>query len=184
MIFLIEPFFSPAETNILSILLPDFIAALEKAKAEFEAYAESEVARIDALRDEVETGWLDVVDELDAMAAEETAYNAEVTEINQVVNILSALIEEYIGTRDVESLVAGLEDAYEAALVTVDDAEAALEEAKAELEKAKAGDATGVEIAQKNYDKIAAKLAAAITELEAAAAALEAAIAEVTPVTE
>ena len=55
---------------------------------------------------------------------------------------------------------------------------------KAELEKAKAGDATGVEIAQKNYDKIAAKLAAAITELEAAAAALEAAIAEVTPVTE
>ena len=118
------------------------------------------------------------------MAAEETAYNAEVTEINQVVNTLSALIEEYIGTQDVESLVAGLEDAYEAALVTVDDAEAALEEAKAELEKAKAGDATGVEIAQKNYDKIAAKLAAAITELEAAAAALEAAIAEVTPVTE
>lgn len=165
-------------------LLPDFITALEKAKAEFEAYAESEVARIDALRDEVETGWLDVVDELDAMAAEETAYNAEVTEINQVVNILSALIEEYIGTQDVESLVAGLEDAYEAALVTVDDAETALEEAKAELEKAKAGDATGVEIAQKNYDKIAAKLAAAITELEAAAAALEAAIAEVTPVTE
>ena len=165
-------------------LLPDFITALEKAKAEFEAYAESEVARIDALRDEVEAGWLDIVDELDAMAAEETAYNAEVTEINQVVNTLSALIEEYIGTQDVESLVAGLEDTYEAALVTVADAEAALEEAKAELEKAKAGDATGVEIAQKNYDKIAAKLAAAITELEAAAAALEAAIAEVTPVTE
>lgn len=165
-------------------LIPDFVAALKAAKAEFEEYAAGVVAEIDALREEIEAELPELIELLDALQNEEIAYNTEVAEITKVVNTLSALIEEYIGTKDVEALVAGLESAHEAALKAVEDAESALEDAEADLEKAKAGDTSAVELAQKNYDKIAAKLADAISELEAAAAALEAAIAEVTPVAE
>ena len=163
------------------VLLPDFIAAIEAAKAMVEEYAAAEDARIDALRADVEKDWMAVKAKMDAADEEEMAYNAAVTELERVVNTLSALIEEYIGTSDIEALVAGLEEAHADALEVVADAETTLEEAKAELEKAKAGDRTGVEVAQKYYEKIAAKLAEAIAKLEAAAAALEAAIAEVTP---
>ncbi|MGM9736626.1 MAG: hypothetical protein ACI3ZL_09475 [Candidatus Cryptobacteroides sp.] len=160
-------------------LLPDFIRALEAAKAEFVAFVEAKTAEIDALRTYVEENWAEISEAWDEMVAEQDAYYAELNEIDKMVTYLTEMIELYIGSSDVEAFVASLETVYEQALDNVQDAEYDLEDAQDALAAVLAGDTTPVEAAQKQYDKIAAELADALKALEEAAAELEAAIARI-----
>lgn len=160
-------------------LLPDFIAALEAAKAEFVAFVEKKTAEIDAIRPYVEENWAKVVEEWSAMADAQDAFDAEIAAINDMVTYLNEMIELYIGHNDVEVFIASLQYAYELSLEAIEEAEYDLEDAQDALAAVLAGDVAPVEAAQKRYDKIAAQLAEALKALEDAAAELEAALARI-----
>ena len=160
-------------------LLPDFIAALEAAKAEFVAFVETTTAEIDAIRPYVEENWAKVVEEWFAMADAQEAYEAEIAAIDDMVTYLNEMIELYIGHNDVEVFIASLQYAYELSLEAIEEAEYDLEDAQDALAAVLAGDVAPVEAAQKRYDKIAAQLAEALKALEDAAAELEAALARI-----
>ena len=141
----------------------EHVKVLEAAKAEFEAWAAEEEARIDALRPRVEAEWMDVTAELDEIDNAETAHAAEVQPITDAITDLETLVNGYIKIMapkwndttqeydieeqsptagDLEAFVAALQDAYNDAVLRVGDCEAELEDAKTKLEKAKAGDWT------------------------------------------
>ncbi len=149
------------------------VEVLEAAKAEFEAYVAEEMERIDALRTVVEAEWADNAEAIKAMKDAEIAYIAEMNEIKRVVEHITLMIDTYIGTTNYEYFVSTLEATYAACLEAVDQAEFDLEIANDLLERTKAGNVEAIEVAQAAYDKVAAELAEALAELEAAAEALQ-----------
>lgn len=141
----------------------EHVKVLEAAKAEFEAFAEAEVARIDALRTKVEDEWNDVYMQNKAITDAQTAHTDEMNEIASAITDLETLIGTYVKVQvpvwnprtetydiqdktptnaDIEQFVADLEKAYNEAVIKVGDFEAALEDAKTAFEKAKAGEWT------------------------------------------
>ena len=186
----------------------EHVKVLEAAKAEFEAWAAEEEARIDALRPRVEAEWMDVATELAEINDAETAHAAEVKPITDAISDLDSLVTNYVKIMapkwndttnkydiveqsptdgDLEAFVAGLQEAYNKAVLEVGDCEAELEDAKTKLEKAKAGDwsynsesssaqVTAVKLAQAAYDKAAAELEYALSRLAEATEALKAAM--------
>ena len=180
----------------------EHVAVLEKAKAEFEAWAKTEEDRIDALRPVVEGELLAVTNEINDINNAETAFNDEMTPVNNAISDLKGLIDEYIekvpvlewdsvdkvweekdvtvSDGDVEKFLEDLAKAYDEALIAVADYQAQLEDAKTTLEKAKAGDFDGnetlvenVKTAQEAYDACAAKLEYALSRLAEATEALK-----------
>ena len=139
----------------------EHVKVLEAAKAEFEAWAAEEEARIDALGAKVVAEWNEVYPQLKEMLDAEEAYNTERSEIERVIRNLKDLINEYVEVEyakwdavneewtivkknptdgDIEAFVKALQEAYDAAVIAVGDYEAELADAKTTLEKAKAGD--------------------------------------------
>ena len=165
------------ETAIANLeLLPDFIAAIEAAHADFQKFVAEYEAEIDAIRPVVEENWMKYMDELTAMEDAMDIVEAKYDELDRTMNTIENLLANYIGTTDVEVYVAGLEEAYADAVEAVAQAEFDLEDAKADLESVMAGgeDAiTDVEMAQKAYDKINEELTEALANLAAAAEALQ-----------
>ncbi len=158
------------------------VEVLEAAKAEFEAYVAAEEERIDALRTMVEAEWAENAEAIKAFKEAQIAYDAEMAEIQRVVDHITIMIDTYIGTTNVEFFVSTLEATYATCVEAVDEAEFNLELAKDQLEVVKAGGKnaiSAVELAQKAYDKLNAKLQEALAELEAAADALEEAMAAI-----
>ena len=141
----------------------EHVKVLEAAKAEFEAWAAEEEARIDALRPRVEAEWMDVTAELNDIKNAQTAHEAEMEPIKNAIGEVKELLKKHVKVQvpvwdentgeftitdkkptdaDFEAFVAELQAAYDAAVIAVGDLEAKLEDAKTDLEKAKAGDWT------------------------------------------
>ena len=173
----IEAEIEDCEAQIANLdLLPDFIAAIEAAYADFQKFVAEYEAEIDAIRPVVEENWVKYMDQFTAMEDAMDIIDAKYTEITGTMNMIEALLGSYIGTADVETYVAVLEQAYADAVEAVAQAEFDLEDAQADLESVMAGGETAiteVEMAQKAYDKVAAELAEALTALEDAAKALQ-----------
>ena len=159
-----------------SSVAAEHVAVLEAAKAEFEAYVAAADAEVDALRPMVEEKWSLFVDQYLAMEETLDAIEAEFSKILRTVDNIQFLLELCTGFNDPEALVENLELIYAEAVEAVVFAEFDLEDAQANLEAVMNGgkDAiSAVEMAQKNYDKVAARLDEALAKLAQAADALE-----------
>lgn len=158
-------------------LIPDFMKAIEAAKAEFLAYAAEKTAEIDALKADVEAHYPALLAEVEAELEEADAYAEKVDALNRTLGYLDDLISKYCdGLIDLDDFVAYLEGEYENAVQATFDAEEDLINAQQTLKDLNDGLVDAVELAQKNFDELTEELAEVQAELDEAVKALEAAI--------
>lgn len=158
-------------------LIPDFVKAIEAAKAEFIAYAAEKTAEIDALRADVEAHYPALLAEVEAELEEADAYAEKVATLNRTLGYLDNLIGKYCNRLiDLDDFVASLEAEYEAAVQATFDAEEELIDAQQDLKDLNDRLVDAVELAQKNFDELTEELAEVQAELDEAVKALEAAI--------
>ena len=159
-------------------LVPDFVKAVEAAKAEFVAFAAEEAARIDDLKTKVEANYPRLLAEAEAVDEETKAFDAKVKTLEHTLGTLDYLIGNYCdGFIDLDDFVASLETAYEDAVQATLDAEQDVIDAEDDLQNLKDGLVTAVEVAQKHYDAVKEEFDLCQAMLEAAVEDLEEAIA-------
>ncbi|MBQ7812175.1 MAG: hypothetical protein IJ394_06435 [Bacteroidales bacterium] len=159
-------------------LVPDFVKAVEAAKAEFVAFAAEEAARIDDLKTKVEANYPRLLAEAEAVDEETKAFDAKVETLEHTLGTLDYLIGKYCdGYIDLDDFVASLETAYEDAVQATLDAEQDVIDAEDDLQNLKDGLVTAVEVAQKHYDAVKEEFDLCQAMLEAAVEDLEEAIA-------
>ena len=157
--------------------LPDFIKAIEAAKAEFEALVKENADKLAADKAEVEAFYARYIPLKEKNDKELAAMKAKTDVMVARFNAIGGIIATYCEGADEEYLTEALYAQYEAAAMMLTFAETSVYEAEVNLEKAKNGLVTLAEFAQMNYDAVATDLAIAMAKLEGATAALENAIA-------
>ena len=159
-------------------LVPDFVKAIEAAKAEFEAFAAEKAVEIEALKADVEANYPRLLAEVEAVKEEAEAYEEKVEVLEYVYTVLANHISKYCeGYDKVEDFVEMLENAYEDALQNAFDKEEELVDAQQALKAFNEGLVTAVEVAQKEFDKCTEALQVSQELLDIAVAELDAAIA-------
>lgn len=158
-------------------LIPDFVKAIEAARAEVEAFLKQKSEEIEALKADVEANYPRLLAEIEAIEAENEAFNAKNSTLEHTYTTVKNLISQYCnGYVDVDYFVAELESAYEEAVQSTFDAEEDLIEAQQDLEDFKNGLVTAVQIAQRKLDEVTAALEFVQSQLDIAVESLEAAL--------
>ncbi len=166
--------------------IPDYIKAIEAAKAEFVAYVAEKEAELAAVKAEIEAVTTAFIETVTPIYEEFMVAEAKGEILGATLMALDYVIADYMATYDftvtdpetaLKDFEASLVKAYNDAVDARIDAEKALVEAEWAVEEAKAGNLNAIELAQLKYDRAAEELAEAIAALEKASADLEAMLA-------
>lgn len=154
--------------------LPDFVKAIEAAKAEVEAFMAEKTAEVEEMKATVEAFMLKVNELMDSLNAQLEVLLVKLGVLEGQYDILTGIIESYTdGYETVAEFTKALEEAYYEAVEATLWAEANVIYAEQDLADLKAGVASAADWAQRMYDRAAEELAEAIAKLERAAKSLE-----------
>ena len=153
--------------------LPDFVKAIEAAKAEVEAFMAEKTAEVEGMKAEVEAFMPKYIATVKGYVDQIETLMAKVSVLTGQYEVLTGIIEAYTEHETVAEFTKALEEAYYEAVEATMWAEANVIYAEQALAELKTGVASAADWAQREYDRAAEELAEAIAKLERAAASLE-----------